>query len=64
MLEGMINPPATRVFTQGEAMGRPSRITAEIKLKDNGTPLIKVGGSAVILAGGKIDMPTDRISGE
>ena len=56
MLDGMINPPAAKVFVQGEAMGRPSEITAEIILKDDGTPSVKVGGSAVIIAKGEIDI--------
>ena len=44
-----------RVYTvvQGEKMGRPSRISAQVTLKD-GQPFVKVGGPAVTLAQGEI----------
>lgn len=44
-----------KVYTvvQGEKMGRPSRISAQVILKD-GQPFVKVGGPAVTLAQGEI----------
>ena len=46
-----------KVYTvvQGEKMGRPSRISAQVVLKD-GQPFVKVGGPAVTLAQGEIGL--------
>lgn len=46
-----------KVYTvvQGEKMGRPSRISAQVILKD-GQPFVKVGGPAVTLAQGEIEL--------
>ena len=43
------------IFSQGEAMDRPSTIKASIRLSD-GKYKIKVGGNAVILAEGEINL--------
>ena len=46
-----------RVYTvvQGEKMGRPSRISAQVTLRD-GAPFVQVGGPAVTLVQGEIDL--------
>ena len=43
------------IFSQGEAMDRPSTIKASIRLSDDKYK-IKVGGNAVILAEGEINL--------
>lgn len=50
---GLLRPGADNLFIQGEAMGRPSRITSRLTV-DGGGVKIQVGGSAVILARGEI----------
>lgn len=42
-------------FLQGEAMGRPSQVISRIRRDENGLQ-IRVGGSAAILAKGRIDI--------
>lgn len=46
-----------RVYTvvQGEKMGRPSRISAQVTLR-GGAPFVQVGGPAVTLVQGEIDL--------
>ncbi|MDD3536946.1 MAG: PhzF family phenazine biosynthesis protein [Eubacteriales bacterium] len=52
---GLVRPGAENLFIQGEAMDRPSRIVS--RLTDDGEGLrIQVGGSAVILAAGCINL--------
>ena len=51
-LNGVIEPKASCVYIQGEAMDRPSRILANIDAREGCN--ITVGGSAVILAEGEI----------
>ena len=52
-LNGLIALDTVYTVVQGEKMGRPSRISAQIILKD-GQPFVKVGGPAVTLAQGEI----------
>ena len=52
-LNGLVQLDEVYTVVQGEKMGRPSRISAQIILKD-GQPFVKVGGPAVTLAQGEI----------
>ena len=52
-LNGLVELDKVYTVVQGEKMGRPSRISAQVILKD-GQPFVKVGGPAVTLAQGEI----------
>ena len=52
---GIVRENDVNVVVQGEKMQRPSRISTQIVIKD-GTPLVKVGGLAVTLAKGEINL--------
>ena len=52
---GLIKSDAQYTVVQGEKMGRPSMISASITMKD-GQPSIKVGGPAVTLVQGEIEL--------
>ena len=52
-LNGLVALDKVYTVVQGEKMGRPSRISAQVTLKD-GQPFVKVGGPAVTLAQGEI----------
>ena len=52
-LNGLVALDKVYTVVQGEKMGRPSRISAQVILKD-GQPFVKVGGPAVTLAQGEI----------
>lgn len=54
-LKGLLSPGAENIFIQGEAMNRPSKITSKLTEKD-GQVKIQVGGSAVVLASGEINL--------
>ncbi len=54
-LNGVIGEKAECRFIQGEAMDRPSAILSELEIKD-GACSIRVGGSAVVLAEGEINI--------
>jgi predicted PhzF superfamily epimerase YddE/YHI9 len=56
---GAVAPGELNVFIQGESMGRPSRITTTLSAESGDTGnsvVIKVGGSAAILAKGEIHL--------
>ncbi len=48
---GLAAPDKTNLFIQGEAMGKPSKIYSRLTLSDDGTVMIRVGGSAVVREG-------------
>jgi len=52
---GLLNPGTDNLFIQGEAMDRPSKITSRLTA-DGGNVKIQVGGNAVILACGEINL--------
>ena len=52
---GLIPDGRESVFIQGEAMDRPSRILSHLQLTE-GQPQVQVGGNAVILAAGEINL--------
>ena len=52
---GMLQPDTVNTVIQGEKMERPSRIATQIVLQDE-QPKIRVGGLAVTLAEGEIDI--------
>lgn len=52
---GLLREGTENIFIQGEAMNRPSKITSRLTL-DDGRIKIQVGGSAVILACGEINL--------
>ncbi len=52
---GIVRENDVNVVVQGEKMQRPSRISTQIVIKD-GNPLVKVGGLAVTLAKGEINL--------
>ena len=54
-LNGVIGEKAECRFIQGEVMDRPSAILSELEIKD-GACSIRVGGSAVVLAEGEINI--------
>lgn len=54
-LGGLVELDRVYTVVQGEKMGRPSRISARVTLKD-GKPLVRVGGPAVTLVRGEIDL--------
>ena len=54
-LNGLVRLEKVYTVVQGEKMGRPSRISAQVILKD-GQPFVKVGGPAVTLARGAIEL--------
>ena len=54
-LNGLVELDKVYTVVQGEKMGRPSRISAQVILKD-GQPFVKVGGPAVTLAQGEIEL--------
>ncbi len=54
-LNGLVALDRVYTVVQGEKMGRPSRISAQVILKD-GQPFVKVGGPAVTLAQGEIEL--------
>ena len=47
-------------FLQGEAMGRPSWVQSVFSLDEESFPVIRIGGSAAILAEGKLRLPCAR----
>ena len=51
---GLVQADADNLFIQGEAMDRPSKISSRLSLREDGSVLIRVGGSAAILAEGEI----------
>lgn len=53
---GLVAPGADNIFIQGEAMGRPSSITSRLTELEDGKVKIQVGGCAVILAEGEINL--------
>ena len=52
---GLVEPDKVYTVVQGEKMGRPSMISAQVILKD-GQPFVKVGGPAVTLVRGEIEL--------
>lgn len=52
---GLVNLDTVYTVVQGEAMQRPSKISVQVILKD-GSPFVKVGGPAVTLAQGEINL--------
>ena len=52
---GLVELDKVYTVVQGEKMGRPSMISAQVILKD-GLPFVKVGGPAVTLVRGEIDL--------
>lgn len=52
---GIVRENDVNVVVQGEKMQRPSRISTQIVIKEEG-PLVKVGGLAVTLAKGEINL--------
>lgn len=54
-LNGLVELDKVYTVVQGEKMGRPSRISAQVTLRD-GQPFVKVGGPAVTLAQGEIEL--------
>ena len=54
-LHGLIDPVGKCCMKQGEKMDRPSTILTEINASEDGC-LIKVGGSAIIVAEGEINI--------
>ena len=50
-----MEPDKVYTVVQGEKMGRPSMISAQVILKD-GQPFVKVGGPAVTLVRGEIEL--------
>lgn len=52
---GLLNPGTENLFIQGEAMDRPSKIMSRLTAED-GIVKIQVGGNAVILACGEINL--------
>ncbi len=52
---GLLAEGTDNLFIQGEAMGRPSKITSRL-FTDNGTVRIQIGGNGVILASGRINL--------
>ncbi|HCU08361.1 MAG TPA: PhzF family phenazine biosynthesis protein [Clostridiales bacterium] len=53
--KGLLRPGAENLFIQGEAMDRPSKILSRLT-EETGGLRIQVGGSAVILAKGSINL--------
>lgn len=51
---GLLKSGEDNVFIQGEAMDRPSRIFSRLSENEDGSVLIRVGGTAAILAEGEI----------
>ena len=51
---GLVSPEEDVRFVQGEAMGRPSAISARLSLCQDGSVTIRVGGKAAILAEGEL----------
>lgn len=51
---GLVRPGEINTFIQGEAMGRPSRISSMLTENPDGRVRIQVGGVAAILAEGEI----------
>lgn len=45
---GLVQPDATNLFIQGEAMGKPSKIYSRLSVSRDGAVSIRVGGSAVV----------------
>ncbi len=45
---GLVEPGKQNLFVQGEAMGKPSKIYSVLTFKAGNTPVIRVGGSAVV----------------
>ena len=45
---GLVQPDATNLFIQGEAMGKPSKIYSRLSISRDGSVSIRVGGSAVV----------------
>lgn len=45
---GLVQPDATNLFIQGEAMGKPSKIYSRLSVSRDGSVSIRVGGSAVV----------------
>ena len=52
---GLVELNKVYTVVQGEKMGRPSMISAQVILKD-GQPFVKVGGPAVTLVRGEIEL--------
>ena len=52
---GLVELDKVYTVVQGEKMGRPSMISAQVILKD-GQPFVKVGGPAVTLVRGEIEL--------
>ena len=52
---GLVKPNQVYTVVQGEKMGRPSMISAQVTLKDS-QPFVKVGGPAVTLVQGEIEL--------
>lgn len=52
--KGIIKENDLYTITQGESMGRPSKIVTLAQTKEDGSIMIKVGGSAVTVAEGEI----------
>ena len=52
---GLVEPDKVYTVVQGEKMGRPSMISAQVILKDS-QPFVKVGGPAVTLVRGEIEL--------
>ncbi|HYE68252.1 MAG TPA: PhzF family phenazine biosynthesis protein, partial [Anaerovoracaceae bacterium] len=52
---GLLRPGTDNLFIQGEAMNRPSKITSRLTA-DGDNIKIQVGGNAVILACGEINL--------
>ena len=53
--KGLLPEGTETVFIQGESMGRPSKVLSTLTI-DAGNVHIRVGGSAVILAEGSINL--------
>lgn len=53
--DGLLSPGTDNLFIQGEAMDRPSKITSRLTAV-GGNVIIQVGGNAVILACGDINL--------
>lgn len=52
---GLVQLDKVYTVVQGEKMGRPSMISAQVTLKD-GQPFVKVGGPAITLVRGEIEL--------
>ena len=52
---GLVELDKVYTVVQGEKMGRPSMISAQVILKDS-QPFVKVGGPAVTLVRGEIEL--------